>query len=165
MDRHQIGELLSSEYKILWRWALHCASWDREAAHDALQNAIEDLLSGSVSPKREDAWKAFVLSVIKNYVKREKRSSFVRRLMPFQEGFHDVNDPLQHPETEADAHLARRAIQSLSARQRDIAWLVFACDLTLEEAAAVIHMPVGTARTHYARAKNHLHKHFSEKRQ
>ena len=122
---------------------------------------MEDLLSGSVFPRREDSWKPFVLSVIKNYVRREKSYRFVRSLLPFSADVHDGEDPHQRPEAEADAHLARMAMQSLSKRQRDIAWLVLACDLTVEDAAMVIGIPIGTARTHYSRAKSRLREHFS----
>ena len=61
-----------------------------------------------------------------------------------------------------DASRAWRALKQLSGRQRSVAWLVIGCDLSIEEASTVLGMRLGTARTHYARAKQSLRASFSE---
>jgi RNA polymerase sigma-70 factor (ECF subfamily) len=45
------------------------------------------------------------------------------------------------------------ALRALSARQRDVLHLVFYQDLTVEQAAGVLGIGVGSARVHYARGK------------
>jgi RNA polymerase sigma factor (sigma-70 family) len=44
----------------------------------------------------------------------------------------------------------------LSQRQQEIIHLVFYQEMSVQEAAAVLGMPVGTARTHYERGKARL---------
>ena len=44
----------------------------------------------------------------------------------------------------------------LPARQREVLHLVFYQDLTIEEAAKVLNISLGTARTHFERGKSRL---------
>ncbi len=48
------------------------------------------------------------------------------------------------------------SMDALTARQREILHLVFYQELSVQEAAEVLGMPVGTARTHYERGKTRL---------
>ena len=50
----------------------------------------------------------------------------------------------------------RKTLVQLSKRQQEVLHLVFYQDLTIQEAAEVLAMPVGTARTHYERGKERL---------
>jgi RNA polymerase sigma-70 factor (ECF subfamily) len=58
-------------------------------------------------------------------------------------------------ESERAARLGT-ALRRLSKRQHEIVHLVFYQELSIQEAAAVLGMPVGTARTHYERGKTRL---------
>ena len=55
-----------------------------------------------------------------------------------------------------------RLLEQLSRRQRDLMHLVFYQGRTIEEAAAVLSVSVGTARTHYERGKARLRELFAE---
>jgi RNA polymerase sigma-70 factor (ECF subfamily) len=49
-----------------------------------------------------------------------------------------------------------QALERLSRRQREVLLLVFYHEYTIEEAAAVLEIGVGSARTHYERGKARL---------
>jgi RNA polymerase sigma-70 factor (ECF subfamily) len=49
-----------------------------------------------------------------------------------------------------------RALGQLAERQREVLHLVFYQELTIEQAAGVMHISIGTARTHYERGKARL---------
>jgi RNA polymerase sigma factor (sigma-70 family) len=58
----------------------------------------------------------------------------------------------------------RQTLASLSRRQQEVLHLVFYQQLTIEEAAQVLGLPVGTARTHYERGKVRLRQLLSGER-
>jgi RNA polymerase sigma factor (sigma-70 family) len=54
-------------------------------------------------------------------------------------------------------------LAKLPARQREVLHLVFYQDLTIEETAKILHISLGTARTHFERGKTRLRSLLAQK--
>ena len=65
-------------------------------------------------------------------------------------------DPADPVVIEERGARVRRALGTLPARQREVLDLVFFHEMTVEEAAEVMEVSTGTARTHYHRGKLRL---------
>ena len=140
-------------------WALHCCRGDAGRAEDALQAAYLKILAGRARFGGRSSFKTWLLALIRLTAADEWRRAerHTARLAAW------AADPPE-PATTPDDALAlgqtqagvRAALTGLPPRQREVVTLVFYHDLTLDEAAGVMGVSPGTARTHYDRAKAQL---------
>ena len=64
-----------------------------------------------------------------------------------------------------EVDLILSALKQLSERQQSVLHLVFYQDLTIEEAAELLNISLGSARTHYQRGKERLKKILENRKQ
>lgn len=154
---------LRSELAALHResfvWALHCCHGDAGRAEDALQEAYLKILAGRARFGGRSSFKTWLLSLIRltaaDEWRRDERHH--ARLALFEGERAETDDAPDDALTAAQAQAGVRvALDALPARQREVLTLVFYHDLTLDEAAGVMGIAPGTARTHYDRAKQQL---------
>lgn len=142
-------------------WALHCCGRDRQSAEDVVQTTYLKILDGRARFRGDGSFKAFLFGVIRTTAAEHRRRGLARRLLldrwvARQPAAAPPGDP-EREATRAERHGAlRAALGRLPRRQRELLELVLAHDLTLEEAAGALHISVGSARVHYARAKRRL---------
>ena len=165
MTRDELQAELEREHPDAFAWALRCAGGGREEAEDALHIAYERILDGRAAFAGRSSFRTWLFGVIRRTALEERRRGWLRldRLRRWFGGAPPA-DPEGAGRCGAGAELERRetarrlgeAIGSLSERQRQMMHLVFYQDLSVQEAADVLGVPVGTARTHYQRGKARL---------
>jgi len=161
MSQEELEHLLQKVHHDCYGWALACCRWSREDALEVLQTSYMRALEGRARLNGFIPSRAWLFGVIRKTALEHRRRWAVRalglarwtRLQPLPAG--PPSPAAQAEETEARDRL-RRLLGRLSARQRDLLHLVFYQDLTIEEAAEVLSISVGTARVHYERGKARL---------
>lgn len=141
-------------------WALCCCHGNRDEAAEVLHTAYVQVLErGEHSFSGKSSFKTWLFAVIRNTAKK-RRYQVSRRLMKLQSLF--MRDRAQDEEADSQYYRSEirekilRLLQRISPRQRQILQLVFYHNLTLEEAAAVMNISLGSARIHYERGKSRL---------
>jgi RNA polymerase sigma-70 factor (ECF subfamily) len=143
-------------------WALSCCGWDRASAQDVLQTVYLKVLQGRAKFAGRSSFKTFLFGVIRRTAAEHRRASALKRLLPLSrlhghpEGRSAVTDPGLAVERSDEAKRLVAALRELTSRQREVLHLVFYQDLSIAEAAQVIGVSLGTARTHYERGKQKL---------
>ena len=165
MNREDLEAELEREHPSAIAWALRCAGGGREEAEDALHTAYERILDGRAGFAGRSSFRTWLFGVIRRTAQEERRRGWLRveRLRrwfgrnsaggPERVGADDAGLDLERRET---AGRLGEALARLSGRQRQLMHLVFYQDLSVQEAADVLGVPVGTARTHYERGKARL---------
>jgi RNA polymerase sigma-70 factor (ECF subfamily) len=160
MDEAAMRLQLEASHERAYQWALHCCGRDRAEAEDVLQTAYLKVLDGRARFEGRSSFDTWLLAVIWRTAADARRR--VVRLGPHDPMDDDAELPSGAPSVaEAAEHAERReaiaaALEQMPLRQRQVMLLVFYHERTVEEAAEVLGIGTGSARTHYARGKERL---------
>lgn len=136
-----------------------CCGFDRSEASDVLQDTYLKVLDGRAVFRGESAFRTWLFGVVRRTAGEYRRNVFRRLAAVWRVDRHDVpldTDPDAAIDGRTIADRLRNALRVLPTRQRQVLHLVFHEDLTVEAAAGVMRISVGSARTHYARGKARL---------
>jgi RNA polymerase sigma-70 factor (ECF subfamily) len=161
MQRSELERELERLHPECWGWALACCRRDREIAEDVLQSAYLRMLSGRARFDGRSSVKTWVFGVIRMTAREELRRRWRWTLrVGGNAAAHDVADraPRADDALVQSEHSAAllAALDELSPRQREVLHLVFYHGMTIEQAAGVMGVSLGSARTHYERGKKAL---------
>ena len=162
MERAELERELERLHPACWGWALACCRRDRDIAEEALQSAYLKILSGQARFDGRSSIRTWVFAVIRRTAMEEVRRQRTRNAREpgseIEAGL--VTDPAPGADAETERSDERAvlvaALGALSARQREVLQLVFYHGMTIDEAAEVMHISLGSARTHYDRGKKAL---------
>jgi RNA polymerase sigma factor (sigma-70 family) len=158
MNHDAIERSLAEHHPASAGWALSCCRWDRDEAEEVLQVTYLKILDGRARFDGRSSFRTWLFGVIRHTAGERRRGRWLRLAAGLR--WHERRSsppPLPSPESrlgEAETRRAlRAALRELPARQREVLHLVFYQEMTVEEAARVLGISPGSARTHYHRGK------------
>jgi RNA polymerase sigma factor (sigma-70 family) len=145
---------LEAHHVESYGWALSCCRRRRDEAENVLQLVYVKVLSGKAVFDGKSSFKTWLFAVIRKTAAYEHRTELFRklRLSQMPRVLHE-KPPSQQAGVEIQL---KEALEKLPARQREVLQLVFYHDLSIVEAAKVMGVGIGSARTHYERGKKQM---------
>jgi RNA polymerase sigma factor (sigma-70 family) len=165
----ELATLLEALHAQSFGWAMACCGRRREEAEDVLHDVYVKVLDGGARFRGESTLKTWLFGVIRRTARARHRKDRLRALLGIRHVAR-IDAPLAPRSPDDDAVASdcrdrtRRALALLAARQREVLHLVFYHDLTIEEAAAIMDVSVGSARVHYQRGKKRMAALLAEER-
>jgi RNA polymerase sigma factor (sigma-70 family) len=160
VNRADLEQQLEGLHPASFAWALGLCGRDPEEAQDVLQETYLKIFDGKARFDGRATLKTWLFAVIRRTAANRRRLRWLRDLRFVSADVGSIPDGSDSAERQAirseRTSALLRALQHLARRQREVIELVFYHDMTIEEAAGVVGVSVGTARVHYHRAKQRL---------
>jgi RNA polymerase sigma-70 factor (ECF subfamily) len=160
MDEAELRCQLERAHADCFGWAMACCSRDRDHAEEVLQTVYLTVLEGQAHYHGRSTFRTWLFGVIRRTAAAERRKAWLRGLLLERNGRDLRPGAIASPDAEVErdsrSDVLRHALADLATRQREVLELVFYHDLTVEDAATVMGVSIGSARTHYARGKARL---------
>jgi RNA polymerase sigma factor (sigma-70 family) len=154
LDEAGLRNALEAHHIESYGWALSCCRRQPDEAENVLQLVYVKVLSGKAVFAGRSSFKTWLFAVIRKTAAHERRMDLLRKLRLSQiPKLFDGQLPTQHHGVEVRL---KEALEKLPARQREVLQLVFYHDLSIVEAAKVMGVGIGSARTHYERGKEQM---------
>ncbi len=159
--KNQIAAL----HDAAFAWAVRCSNGDWHEGEEVLQSVYLKVVEGRAVFRKESALKTWLFGVIRNTARERARKRQRQRFLLFQWSANEQNTSVDNTPDDARQEQLGVALASLSKRQREVLELVFYHEMTVEQAATVMEISVGSARTHYHRGKLAIAKHLEMQEQ
>jgi len=142
-------------------WARHCCRQQDVEAEEVLQEVYIRVLEGRARFGGRSSFKTWLFGVILRTARERARRGWLRATL--LERWHQRSPEREAvPDPEFLVRQSQRgerlgsALAELPRRQQQVLHLVFYQDLTIEEAARLLGIGLGSARTHFERGKHRL---------
>ncbi|MEK6322790.1 MAG: RNA polymerase sigma factor [Acidobacteriota bacterium] len=167
METEELKGLLEQHHVSSFGWALGCCRRDPGEAEDVLQIVYLKVLDGKARFNGTASFKTWLFAVIRKTASDQRRKNLLRAFMMLRAAERGTSAiRTEHPDESAYRAeiqgMFRRALARLPRRQREALELVFYHELNLQQAATVMGVSLGSARTHYERGKKRLRKVLEE---
>jgi RNA polymerase sigma-70 factor (ECF subfamily) len=160
MDECALRAELEKYHGESYGWALSCCAHLPAEAEAVQQTAYLKILMGKARYDGRASFKTWLFAVIRRTAADERRRQMFRRLLLDRQAARTSPATAERPDEALYRvelqQLFRRALAALPRRQREVLQLVFYHEFSLAEAADVMNVSIGSARTHYDRGKRNL---------
>ncbi len=160
-------QALAALHDSAFGWALSLTQYDAQAAEEVMQQAYLALLDGSARFAGDASLKTWLFAVVRNTTHRywrtqQQQRGLADRLQHDHAALPETVQPTDKLNSDQVAPLLRNAMIQLPERQRQVLELVVDAEFSLEQVAIILGISVGSARTHYHRAKQTLRSQLQE---
>jgi RNA polymerase sigma factor (sigma-70 family) len=159
MTSRELEEWLERLHEESFGWALSCCSGERARAEDVLQSAYVRVIAGQAVYGGRSTFRTWLFGVIRRVAWEQNRRVQTERRRTLQldhPAVRSVADTEAAPDAVDSSRTLQAGLAQLADRQREVLHLVFYQELSIAEAAEVMEISVGSARTHYERGKARL---------
>jgi len=151
---------LEQHHPASYGWALSCCAYSPVEAETVLQTVYWKVLAGKARYDGKATFRTWLFAVIRRTATEERRRQMFRRLWLERQAAQAPTAVVEQPDESLYRaelrQLLHAALAQLPRRQREVLQLVFYHELSLVEAADVMNVSLGSARTHYERGKQKL---------
>jgi RNA polymerase sigma-70 factor (ECF subfamily) len=148
-------DALAGHHRAVYGWALSLSGYDAATADDVMQQSYLAIIDGSARFDGASNLKTWLFGVVHNMARRHRRGRRVYLAVLDRFGAQPAPVAASMTPPQRD-DLISSAIAALPRRQREVLELVVWAEFTLEQTAEILGVGVGSARTHYHRAKQAL---------
>ena len=161
MDVGALEEQLEALHPSSYAWALACCGRRADDAEEVLQNVYLKIVEGKARFGGKSSLKTWLFSVIRHTAAEHFRWRRLRERLHLAPPAREESAQTRVERRETTEQILR-ALEQLSARQREVLHLVFYHDMTIEQAAETLGLSIGSARTHYDRGKRRIAEQLSK---
>jgi len=150
MKNHWLETVLKDLHQEAFHWSRQCCGFDEDKAKDVLQLVYLKILEGKAVYSEKSLIKTWLFAVIRYTASEERKKKLDNTPLD------QIND-LAYKEDEPEGPDFHESMMlQLPDRQKEVLLLVFYHSMTVEKAAEIMEVSIGTARTHYDRGKKKL---------
>lgn len=151
----EIASLLEPQIPGLRRYAWALLR-DDEAADDLVQDTLERAIRHWGQRRRDGDLKAWLFTIQRNLFLNALRQKKSRGVQVGVEALEDAPSPTESPESQAGLRDILSGLDALPEEQRSVLLLVGVEDLSYQQAAQVLDVPLGTVMSRLSRARGRL---------
>ena len=159
----ELIDQVAALHEDAFTWAVACSGGEVDAGADTLQESYVKLATGRATFAGKSSLKTWWLAVIRLTALEQRRGQqrWQRRAEALRDWLAALSEGPPKPTAAdfaapPDADQLATALARLPARQAEVLHLVFQQALSVNDAAAIMGVSVGSARQHYHRAKERL---------